>query len=73
VQWWRRWSSRINTDDTGFHPGIRRSAITLKALNYAPTGAIIAAPTTSLPEGLEGTRTWDYRFSWVRDAAFTAP
>jgi len=72
VHWWRRWSSRINTDDTGFHPGIRRSAITLKALNYAPTGAIIAAPTTSLPEGLEGTRTWDYRFSWVRDAAFTA-
>jgi len=72
AQWWRRWSSRINTDDTGLHPGIRRSAITLKALNYAPTGAIIAAPTTSLPEGLEGTRTWDYRFSWVRDAAFTA-
>ena len=72
AQWWRRWSSRINADDTGFHPGIRRSAITLKALSYAPTGAIIAAPTTSLPEGLEGTRTWDYRFSWVRDAAFTA-
>ncbi len=71
-RWWRRWSSRINADDTGFHPGIRRSAITLKALNYAPTGAIIAAPTTSLPEGLRGTRTWDYRFSWVRDAAFTA-
>jgi len=72
VDWWRRWSSRINVDDTDFHPGIRRSAITLKALNYAPTGAIIAAPTTSLPEGLAGTRTWDYRFSWVRDATFTA-
>ena len=71
-QWWRRWSSRINTHDMGLQAGIRRSAITLKALNYAPTGAIIAAPTTSLPEGLQGTRTWDYRFSWVRDAAFTA-
>jgi len=68
AQWWQDWSRRINTDD----PGIRRSAIILKALNYAPTGAIIAAPTTSLPEGLEGTRNWDYRFSWVRDAAFTA-
>ena len=71
-QWWRHWSSRITTDNQGLPSGVRRSAIILKALNYAPTGAIIAAPTTSLPEGLEGTRTWDYRFSWVRDAAFTA-
>jgi GH15 family glucan-1,4-alpha-glucosidase len=71
VQWWRHWSSRIDTKK-GIPAGVRRSAITLKALNYAPTGAIIAAPTTSLPEGLQGTRTWDYRFSWVRDAAFTA-
>jgi GH15 family glucan-1,4-alpha-glucosidase len=72
AEWWRRWSSRIRTPDAVGHPGIRRSAITLKALSYAPTGAIVAAPTTSLPEGLQGTRTWDYRFSWVRDAAFTA-
>jgi GH15 family glucan-1,4-alpha-glucosidase len=71
-QWWRHWSSRINEGNQGLPSGVRRSAIILKALNYAPTGAIIAAPTTSLPEGLQGTRTWDYRFSWVRDAAFTA-
>ncbi|MDT8386608.1 MAG: glycoside hydrolase family 15 protein [Thiogranum sp.] len=70
--WWRHWCRRINIDDTGSFPGIRRSVITLKALSYLPTGAIIAAPSTSLPEGLSGTRNWDYRFSWVRDAAFTA-
>jgi GH15 family glucan-1,4-alpha-glucosidase len=72
AQWWRHWCRRMNTDNQGLHSGVRRSAIVLKALNYAPTGAIIAAPTTSLPEGLQGTRTRDYRFSWVRDAAFTA-
>ncbi len=71
-QWWQRWSRRINTNDNVSAIGIRRSAIVLKALSYAPTGAIIAAPTTSLPEGLPGTRTWDYRYSWVRDATFTA-
>ncbi len=71
LEWWRRWSGKIGIDSTEM-PGVRRSAILLKALSYAPTGAIIAAPTTSLPEGLKGTRNWDYRFSWVRDAAFTA-
>lgn len=70
IRWWQRWSGRIDKEIDA--PGIRRSAIILKALSYAPTGAIIAAPTTSLPEGLKGTRTWDYRFSWVRDAAYTA-
>lgn len=71
-RWWRQWSRQLSTDDSGRIPGVHRSAIILKALSYAPTGAIIAAPTTSLPEGLSGTRTWDYRFSWIRDAAFTA-
>lgn len=70
--WWREWSAKIRCGDEGTEAGLRRSALVLKGLSYAPTGAIIAAPTTSLPEGLQGTRTWDYRFSWIRDAAFTA-
>jgi GH15 family glucan-1,4-alpha-glucosidase len=67
---WRRWASRCS--DTGrWTPLVRRSLITLKALTYNPTGAIVAAPTTSLPERLGGARNWDYRFCWLRDATFT--
>jgi GH15 family glucan-1,4-alpha-glucosidase len=68
--WWENWSSRSHV--TGpYATEVRRSAIVLKGLSNAPTGAIAAAPTTSLPETMGGVRNWDYRFSWVRDSAFT--
>jgi GH15 family glucan-1,4-alpha-glucosidase len=70
LQWWRNWSAKIHYED-GPGPNIIRSAITLKALTFAPTGAIIAAPTTSLPERIGGERNWDYRYCWIRDSIFT--
>ncbi len=68
--WWREWSSR--SDSSGeWASVVKRSLITLKALTYAPTGGIVASPTTSLPEMPKGNRNWDYRFCWLRDATFT--
>jgi GH15 family glucan-1,4-alpha-glucosidase len=68
--WWREWSSRCHMDGQWREPVVR-SLITLKALTYAPTGGIIAAPTTSLPEHVKGVRNWDYRYCWIRDATYT--
>jgi GH15 family glucan-1,4-alpha-glucosidase len=69
--WWTEWSSHATGTGLGHDPLVQRSLITLKALTYAPTGGIVAAPTTSLPEDLGGVRNWDYRFCWLRDATFT--
>jgi GH15 family glucan-1,4-alpha-glucosidase len=65
--WWREWIGPCDSID----PLVRRSLLTLKALTYAPTGGIVAAATTSLPEQLGGVRNWDYRFCWLRDATLT--
>jgi GH15 family glucan-1,4-alpha-glucosidase len=69
-QHWREWSTRC-TYRGEFRAAVVRSLLTLKALTYAPTGGIVAALTTSLPEKLGGVRNWDYRFCWLRDATFT--
>ncbi len=70
AQWWREWSSQTKCEGE-WSEAIQRSLITLKALTYVPTGGIVAAPTTSLPEQIGGVRNWDYRFCWLRDATFT--
>ncbi len=66
----RGWTAKFNHDGP-FEQIVTRSLITLKALTYAPTGGIVAAPTTSLPEWIGGVRNWDYRFCWLRDATLT--
>ena len=69
-QRWREWSGRCSYKGR-WQKEVLRSLITLKALTYEPTGGIVAAPTTSLPEHFGGVRNWDYRFCWLRDATFT--
>jgi len=67
--WWRKWSDRCQYEGE-YADAVTRSLVTLKALTYQPTGGLVAAPTTSLPEQPGGVRNWDYRYCWLRDATF---
>lgn len=75
TEYWREWMERSETECSyrfgEYTQMIERSALVLKLLQYRPTGVLAAAPTTSLPEEIGGTRNWDYRFTWIRDASFT--
>jgi GH15 family glucan-1,4-alpha-glucosidase len=70
AQYWQGWLQHGTFPDHRWRPYLQRSALTLKGLSYAPTGAMVAAATTSLPETPGGERNWDYRFSWIRDSTF---
>ncbi len=70
LEWWRSWSGRLRYEGD-YSDEVRQSLMFLKALTFAPTGGIVAAPTTSLPEQIGGVRNWDYRYCWLRDAAYS--
>ncbi len=69
-RWWRQWAAKTPYDGA-YGNAVTRSLITLKALSYLPTGGVVAAPTASLPEAIGGSRNWDYRYCWLRDATIT--
>jgi GH15 family glucan-1,4-alpha-glucosidase len=74
ANWWREWCGRCNLASSAppeWRDAVTRSLITLKAMTFQPSGGLVAAPTTSLPEQIGGTRNWDYRFCWIRDATLT--
>src|SRR5438477_118092 len=70
AEFWREWINRGEFPEHPWQSYLQRSALTLKGLTYSPTGALLAAPTTSLPETIGGERNWDYRYTWIRDGTF---
>ena len=71
TRFWRAWLRRARAVDHPYRPALERSALAIKGLTYMPTGATVAALTTSLPETPGGERNWDYRYTWMRDSTFT--